>query len=790
MFGSFSTPEDGVFRFQVWPTEYRKITQHFGVNPQNYAQFGLPGHEGVDVRAPSGSNIYCVAPGTVIQVHTNSDDHNYGIHVRIQHQQNYVTIYAHLQKALVSEGEEVLSGTLLGYADNTGNSFGSHLHLTLKKLDITYQGWPRNIIDPTPFLLPLLGWQEPSGPYEEGWIQKNSLVIQGNLAQANPGGATLYTARDNSLSIAGGTIILIEDSGDQIYVSAKVPKAALGQDDPEIPTIPTPEPTPNIATVAGWGWAERLNVIETQAIINAVHGINLRAEPDENSQKIGIIQAGSTVSVTGNNHNNYLPILVRRADFIGSVRLTNEPLSEEVIELTNLPDSILLGWGRKSFFQPQQRHIIARHRGVSVYSRPSNSSALIGVIQGDTPVLVAGLEKSGYMPVLVDKNMMISIVGDSIDVEIPEKIPESQKILALDETVDDKDDLPGWVLTSDIQRDGDHAKSNYYLTIRYKPDRNAAVVGYLPPTELMLVMGMSFGEFTPIRVEETAVQPHLPDSSLLAEPGSFGQAQIGLHASADPDIAEAEHQVFKELKPGIIKVLSFHNPANIRRLADENPHANWIIRAFLDFGQRNITPAKFVEYTIGDVQRTLSTLKDKMVVVELHNEPNLKAEGLYHSWQDGLGFSNWFLDVLSRYRQRLPHIKYIYPGLSPGSSVSGMKVDHIQFLEASRKAVDAADGLGTHLYWSSVYPMSRALDVLDDTISRFRNKPIWITEASNNKGGNSDSEKAQQYLQFWRALQDRPIVQGVTYFVASASNPAFADETWVGHNISKIVGAR
>ncbi len=38
------------FKFEAWPTEYRALTQYFGVNPQNYSQFGLPGHDGLDIQ--------------------------------------------------------------------------------------------------------------------------------------------------------------------------------------------------------------------------------------------------------------------------------------------------------------------------------------------------------------------------------------------------------------------------------------------------------------------------------------------------------------------------------------------------------------------------------------------------------------------------------------------------------------------------------------------------------------------------------------------------------------------
>ena len=214
------------------------------------------------------------------------------------------------------------------------------------------------------------------------------------------------------------------------------------------------------------------------------------------------------------------------------------------------------------------------------------------------------------------------------------------------------------------------------------------------------------------------------------------------------------------------------------------------MRAFLDFGGRNIGPQQFLTDTLPGVQRALGALPGKDVVVELHNEPNIVPEGLGASWADGAAFSAWWLDVLARYRQALPGVRFIYPGLSPGSSVTNLKHDHIQFVEASRAAVEAADGLGVHLYWSAVYPMKEALNVLDDYISRFRFKPIWVTEASNNKAGTTVPQKAQQYLQFWQELQKRPTVKGVTYFISSASNPVFGEEIWLGRGIGAMVGRR
>src|SRR3990172_5380347 len=54
----------------LWPTEDPKIVQPFGVNPEVYRRWGLPGHEGIDFRAPRGANVYACADGNVVRVDT------------------------------------------------------------------------------------------------------------------------------------------------------------------------------------------------------------------------------------------------------------------------------------------------------------------------------------------------------------------------------------------------------------------------------------------------------------------------------------------------------------------------------------------------------------------------------------------------------------------------------------------------------------------------------------------------------------------------------------------------
>lgn len=268
---------------------------------------------------------------------------------------------------------------------------------------------------------------------------------------------------------------------------------------------------------------------------------------------------------------------------------------------------------------------------------------------------------------------------------------------------------------------------------------------------------------------------------------------FGLHATADPTMAPGELAVFDTAQPELIKVLSNIDPNHLALLAVQHPKAVFIVRAFLDFGNRHITPTQFVNDTLPDVQRSLNVLRNHKTYVELHNEPNLVQEGLQVTWSDGTAFNIWFLAVLDLYRAALPKVPMLYPGLSPGPSIPGVRQDHLQFIQQSRQAVLSADGLGVHVYWALDYPMAQSIAVMRQVIEQFPTKPFFVTEASNNKLGDPVL-KGFEYMIFWVALKNYPMARGVTYFVASASNPLFSQEVWVKNGqstgIAEVVATR
>ena len=97
--------------------------------------FGTGGHRGTDFAAPGGTEIYAIADGIV----TDATYHySWGNYVQIYHGKDdegntYSTLYAHMiSTPIVSAGQSVTKGQVIGYVGSTGYSTGNHLHLEMK----------------------------------------------------------------------------------------------------------------------------------------------------------------------------------------------------------------------------------------------------------------------------------------------------------------------------------------------------------------------------------------------------------------------------------------------------------------------------------------------------------------------------------------------------------------------------------------------------------------------------------------------------------------------------------
>lgn len=104
------------------PCSYILITSAYGYRSSGW-------HNGVDFANNRGTPIYATRSGTVTKA--VSLTYSYGNHVVINHGDGFSSLYAHLDYYVVSPGQYVSQGQLIGYMGSTGNSSGNHLHFTI-----------------------------------------------------------------------------------------------------------------------------------------------------------------------------------------------------------------------------------------------------------------------------------------------------------------------------------------------------------------------------------------------------------------------------------------------------------------------------------------------------------------------------------------------------------------------------------------------------------------------------------------------------------------------------------
>jgi Membrane proteins related to metalloendopeptidases len=108
--------------FFSWPIR-GAITSPYGWRSSGF-------HHGTDIAARYGDSIQAAAAGTVAFTGYRSV---YGKTVVIGHSDGSETLYAHLSSILVSTGQRVKRGEVIGKIGTTGNSTGPHLHFEVKK---------------------------------------------------------------------------------------------------------------------------------------------------------------------------------------------------------------------------------------------------------------------------------------------------------------------------------------------------------------------------------------------------------------------------------------------------------------------------------------------------------------------------------------------------------------------------------------------------------------------------------------------------------------------------------
>lgn len=145
------------------------FTSAFGVRSDPFRGSAAM-HPGIDLAGPVGTPIYATADGTVLRSGWNSG--GYGNLIEIEHGRGITTRFGHLSAILVSSGQHITRGQLIGRMGSTGRSTGSHLHY-----EVRIDG---RAVNPIPFMK--------STDYVVAMQRRANTTAMESLAIGGPGG--------------------------------------------------------------------------------------------------------------------------------------------------------------------------------------------------------------------------------------------------------------------------------------------------------------------------------------------------------------------------------------------------------------------------------------------------------------------------------------------------------------------------------------------------------------------------------------------------------------------------
>ena len=105
-------------------------------------------HKGIDIGA-SYESVYASATGYAYNAY---DRNGYGVYIMVFHGSGYVTLYGHLSKSHVSDGQLVKQGQVIATSGNSGGSTGAHLHFEIRQATSISQFFSKSPLNPLDYL--------------------------------------------------------------------------------------------------------------------------------------------------------------------------------------------------------------------------------------------------------------------------------------------------------------------------------------------------------------------------------------------------------------------------------------------------------------------------------------------------------------------------------------------------------------------------------------------------------------------------------------------------------------
>jgi hypothetical protein len=250
---------------------------------------------------------------------------------------------------------------------------------------------------------------------------------------------------------------------------------------------------------------------------------------------------------------------------------------------------------------------------------------------------------------------------------------------------------------------------------------------------------------------------------------------------------ENDHQAIRGAKIELLKMFSYVQLDVYRRLRDENPSIDFIVRLYDEGGHG--TPEEFVNRHAPRI----TELRSFTYKFEILNEPNYPDWGWGPTLADAKVFNKWYVEVVDRLRERFSWIEPGFPGLSP-KMLPDDPNDDLEWIQECRQAVQKSAWLGCHCYWFDEYGILHPVFGLRfiKYHELFPDKPIHITEFNGSPTGVSAWTMAEHYKRYYVKVADYPYVESASAFILSSPDSTFHSLAWwdpASGEMRPVVGA-
>jgi N-acetyl-anhydromuramyl-L-alanine amidase AmpD len=270
--------------------------------------------------------------------------------------------------------------------------------------------------------------------------------------------------------------------------------------------------------------------------------------------------------------------------------------------------------------------------------------------------------------------------------------------------------------------------------------------------------------------------------------------RVGLHGRNHEFYEEVDFQIVGEARIETLKMMSQTHPDVFKRIREENPDIEFIVRLWDDrMGvNHHPTPQQFVERMVP----IMEGLRPYATKFEIHNEPNHlhRYEGWGQEDSDARDFNEWYQSVFKLLKQRCPWASLGFPGLA---------IPHrdLEWVEICRTSVEMSDFLGVHCYWqtTSDQPQNHLADFWGLRFKyyhdKFPGKIIDLLEVGNSNAQSglpiNDKEIASQYVEYFQELFKYPYINSASPFIMSSQDPTWDSFAWrkVSGEIKPVVAA-